>query len=288
MTPRRQSLVALLVPLGACGIDVGYGGTSYRCEGGVCPAGQACVQGRCVRPGSVADAAPPDAIARVADGLVVYYPFDEGSGATVTDRSGVGVPLDLSIDDPDAVAWGVGVLAVAAPTLIRSPGPATKIVEACLVTSEITLEAWVRPANVTQGGPARLVTLSVDTSNRNFQLGQELDAYYQARLRTTLSTSANGSPFLATPEGAGDVRPELTHLVFTRDAAGQRRIYVDNVLRAADTFGGDFSTWETSWSMALANEHTFDRTWLGEYHLVAIYSRALSAEEVARNHAAGP
>ncbi len=39
--------------------------------------------------------------------------------------------------------------------------------------------------------------------------------------------------------------------------------------------------------MALANELTNDRPWLGTYRLVSVYSRKLSAEEVAKNFTAG-
>ena len=41
-------------------------------------------------------------------------------------------------------------------------------------------------------------------------------------------------------------------------------------------------------SFALANELTFDRPWLGEFHLVALYARALSPTEVQQNLKAGP
>ena len=40
--------------------------------------------------------------------------------------------------------------------------------------------------------------------------------------------------------------------------------------------------------LALANELTEDRPWLGEFYLVAIYDRALSQDEVSRNFNARP
>ncbi len=36
---------------------------------------------------------------RITDGLVVLYTFEGGSGTTVTDVSGVGTPLNLTISD---------------------------------------------------------------------------------------------------------------------------------------------------------------------------------------------
>jgi len=63
----------------------------------------------------------------------------------------------------------------------------------------LTIEAWIKPANSTQAGPARIVTLSKDTGGRNFTLGQKAGVY-EVRFRTT-TTSANGEPALSSPGG---------------------------------------------------------------------------------------
>lgn len=235
--------------------------------------------------GEDADAGPT----HVTDGLVALYTFEEGAGATVRDVSGVLPALDLTIADPAAVMWIPGGLSIVTSTQVSSSVPATKVFDACQATNEITLEVWFQPGLAEQGGPARLITSSADTSNRNFQLGQELASYYQARLRSTASVDMNGAPFLATPTDAGDVRLELTHLLFTRDAAGMRRLFVNGVERATDVLGGDFSNWDTTYHLALVNEFvTFNRTWLGDLHRAAIYSRALTPQEVTQSYQAGP
>jgi hypothetical protein len=51
--------------------------------------------------------------------------------------------------------------------------------------------------------------------------------------------------------------------------------------------GGDFSGWTSNYRLGLANEMTKDHPWLGEIHLVAIYDRALTADEVGQNYGAG-
>jgi len=49
------------------------------------------------------------------------------------------------------------------------------------------------------------------------------------------------------------------------------------------------SNWDPNWQLALANElNNVSRAFRGEYHLVAIFNRALSAEEVMQNFNAGP
>ena len=46
---------------------------------------------------------------------------------------GVGTPLDLSITDPGAVSWQPGGgLALNTPTVIKSSGPATKVITAAM------------------------------------------------------------------------------------------------------------------------------------------------------------
>jgi hypothetical protein len=77
-------------------------------------------------------------------------------------------------------------------------------------------------------------------------------------------------------------------VVYTRDASGEARIYVNGVERGSGTVGGDFSNWNESYRLALTNELTEDRPWLGEFHLVAIFNRALSQDEVSQNFNAGP
>lgn len=136
-------------------------------------------------------------------GAVVAYDFSEGEGDVVRDVSQNGVPLDLHVADPDAVVWlPDGGLRVTQSTLIASEGPATKLIDAVGATGEMSLQVWITPANTTQAGPARIVTLSHNTGQRNFTLGQGATAY-EVRFRTD-STSANGEPSLWSPgSGAG-------------------------------------------------------------------------------------
>ncbi|MEM9038075.1 MAG: hypothetical protein AAGD18_26035, partial [Actinomycetota bacterium] len=117
----------------------------------------------------VADAEPVSA--QVAPAPLALYDFSEGSGTTVGDSSGVGAPLDLTIEDPVAVAWTANGLEVTGSTEITSGGPATKVNTAVAVSGEFTFEAWVVPANTTQGGPARIVNIGGDPKNRNAMLG---------------------------------------------------------------------------------------------------------------------
>jgi regulation of enolase protein 1 (concanavalin A-like superfamily) len=221
--------------------------------------------------------------ARTTQGLQALYTFEEGAGTTVTDFSGVGAPLNLTIGSPGAVTWIPGALSINSSALINSGGPATKIISAAQTANALTVEAWVKPANTTQSGPARIVSLSPDLFNRDMTLGQSGNSY-DMRLRTT-GSSDNGVPSIITP--AGTATTDLTHVVYTWDTAGTARFYVNGVEAITAPAGGNLSNWNPAYALNLANEATGDRPWLGELHLVAIYNRALSAAEVGHHFTVG-
>ena len=249
------------------------------------------------------DASPPDVDTdtvvvtisepdiRVRDGLQVLYDFQEGSGATVHDVSNVGTALDLTIADPGAVTWNAGYLSIDSATMAASPGAATKLVDACQTTGAITIEAWIKPANITQDGPACIVTMSGDHNSRNFTLGQGLAspdplAHYNCRFRAS-GTSNNGEPSSTTPDGTATTN--LTHVLYTRSPVGQGsgKIYINGVEQSDVGVEGLLSVWNSTYRLALANEFIGGRPWLGEYHLVAIYNRVLDPGEVTRNFQVG-
>ena len=235
--------------------------------------------------GPVGDGSP----AQLTDAQVVYT-FNDGAGTMVADSALVLPALPAQIAGPAATSWSSTSLAVNAATIIASDGPATKVSRASMATGEISVEAWVTPANTTQSGPARIVTISQDVLQRNVTLAQGLWGnqpadLYLARLRST-STSGNGEPHLNAP--AGSLTPRLTHVIYTRDASGKARLFIDGVERASRMVGGELSNWNPRYRLALANEFSMNRTWLGSYHFVAVYSRALTADMITSRFQAGP
>jgi len=223
---------------------------------------------------------------RVDDGLILFYAFDEGSGATVTDRSDVLPKLDLTIADPGNVAWSTDHLEVNTATALSTSGAATKVVSRAQASGELSVEAWVVPANATQDGPARIISMSVDTQLRNFMLGQEADTY-AARFRADGETDwDNGSPTIVTTTGS--VTAALTHVVHTHDASGAEVLYVNGTEDETFARSGGLSQWDAAYPIVVANEGTNNRAWLGELHLIAVYDRALSAAEVEQNFNTGP
>ena len=70
------------------------------------------------------------------------------------------------------------------------------------------------------------------------------------RLRTT-ATSGNGVPSVASP--GSSLTTALTHVMYTRDATGLARIYLDGVQAVEDTVKGTCSNWSNTYQFALAN-----------------------------------
>ncbi len=169
-------------------------------------------------------------------------------------------------------------------TMIRSDGPATKIIEAVRKSGELTVEAWIRTKSVNQSGPARIVSISQNPNERNFTIGQDGDKF-DFRLRTT-RTSGNGIPSIVSSRRSVSTR--LIHVVYTRDRQGRARTYIDGRKNAEKTVSGDLSNWSKNYRLGLANELSIDRPWLGTFHLVAIYNRDLSQQEVEMHFKEGP
>jgi ELWxxDGT repeat protein len=224
---------------------------------------------------------------RVTDGLQALYEFNEGTGNKVNDTSGVGTALNLTIKKPSAVQWQEGSLKVSGLTTIASLLRAKKLIDAAKASDQFTVEAWITPANLNQYS-ARILTISSNPTVRNVTLAQGIfDQNNASKLNFRLRTSntANSGKDLLSPSGVLQ-KNELAHLVVTYDGA-RMRIYIDGVQVAQNTTTGTLDTWNNSYPLVLAGELTGGRNWRGTYHLVAFYSKALSAAEVQQNYEVG-
>jgi hypothetical protein len=123
---------------------------------------------------------------RVQSELNVLYDFRSVEGGVIRDVSGLNPSLDLRIADPKAVQHTAAGLEIVGPTLMRTEKPAARLIDTIKQSGSVTLEAWIRPADLKQNGPARIVTLSRNPNERNFTLGQDGDKV-EVRLRTTTS-----------------------------------------------------------------------------------------------------
>ena len=109
---------------------------------------------------------------------------------------------------------------------LETINPAASLTHKIQETSQFTLSTTVATADLTQTGPARIVSLSADPYQRNFTLGQE-GKNLVFRLRTPLTGENGETPELIVPNIFVDTDPHL--FVLTYDGS-VLRLYVDGLL----------------------------------------------------------
>jgi glycopeptide antibiotics resistance protein len=108
---------------------------------------------------------------------------------------------------------------------LESAAPATKLSQRISTTSEFTIITTVATVDVNQTGPARIISLSGDTTHRNFTLGQDKTDLI-LRLRTPL-TGQNGADIkLHVPGIFIDTKP---HNIVVTYSQANVQIYVDDI-----------------------------------------------------------
>ncbi|UTA47889.1 LamG domain-containing protein [Simiduia sp. 21SJ11W-1] len=224
---------------------------------------------------------------RVESNVIALYQFKTGAGNTAFDTSGIQPAMDLRLSGAYEWlgAWGVkfnGGKAQATTT------GSEKLYDLLTATGEFSIEAWVIPENVTQDGPARIITYSGGDDSRNFTLGQTLYNYDFA-LRHSVGNDADGMPLLSTPNADEVLQATLQHVVLNYDPVNGRSIYVNGsrVSNADPLAGGTLVNWDKSFALALGAEVGNSNPWLGSVRLLAIHNRALSADDIQANYDAG-
>jgi len=239
---------------------------------------------------SLADGVVASGGNRYEDNIIAMYEFKTGSGATAYDTSGVEPSIDMTLFG--GVTWvaGYGIDIKSGQRAQGSALASTKLSDRIKLTGEYSVEAWVVPANVTQEGPARIISYSASTTTRNFTLGQTLYNYEFMHRSTT--TDANGDPSMATADADEDLQAALQHVVITFDPVNGRQIYVNGVHTGdVDTIaGGVLSDWNSSYALVFGNEagsNGGQLQWAGQLRLVAISDRAMTLAQVKQNFDVG-
>ncbi|BBM01578.1 LamG domain-containing protein [Microbulbifer sp. GL-2] len=223
---------------------------------------------------------------RVENNAIALYEFKTGSGTTAYDTSGVNPAIDLALSgDVEWIeSWGLQLKGGKAQ---GATATSRKLYETLKATGEYSIEVWAAPANVTQEGPARLVTYSGGDDIRNFTLGQAQYSYtFQNR---SDSTDADGMPALMTDDADQQVQASLQHVVATYDPINGRRLYVNgaDTGEAEPSEAGLLNTWDDTFALAVGSEVSNGNSWQGSIRMMAIHSRALSAEDIATNYEVG-
>jgi len=217
-------------------------------------------------------------------GIQALYLFNEGSGSTIVDQITTGGQLNLTVINPENTVRTANTIEISTNAAFRSIAPATKIVNACRASNEITIEAWVESylendLSLAAYGPARVVSLSRGTDVLGgFYLGQGYDGghFYSLGLNTRQQVANNaltttGIQVSTNPnEGARIVNhsrtgSRLQHIIATKNSQGLVRIYTSDsagkpILRVQQTVEASFTAWDpTNFVLTVGNDARFDQ-----------------------------
>jgi hypothetical protein len=220
--------------------------------------------------------------------LIALYEFKTGSGNIAYDTSGVDPAINLTMSN-SGVSWVKGWgLEFTTGKAQGVTGDSSKLSDLIKATGEYSIEAWVVPANVTQEGPARIISYSAGANDRNFTLGQTL--YNYNFMHRSSTTDANGEPALSTADADEDLQASEQHVVITYDPAnGGRSIYVNGIHTGDidDTEAGNLSDWDDTYALVLGSEPSGEHQWAGKIRLLAVHNRALTQGQITQNFEAG-
>ncbi|OUC14812.1 MAG: hypothetical protein B0A82_10845 [Alkalinema sp. CACIAM 70d] len=151
---------------------------------------------------------------------IADYRF-EGSGP-YGDRSGHGPTLTWQGKTPEAVAETQGAVTHPEQWLLSNQ-PATHLSTAIERSQELTAVVVAKTHTLDQTGPARIISLSQDTTHRNFTLGQGGDNI-TVRLRTPMAGN-NGDLISLTVPNA--LTPHQVHRLVVTYRQGILSLYID-------------------------------------------------------------
>ncbi|MGA7934845.1 MAG: VanZ family protein [Kovacikia sp.] len=108
---------------------------------------------------------------------------------------------------------------------LATPRQIPELSQAIRQSSQFSLLTTVGTANVKQSGPARIVSISADSFQRNLMIGQQ-DSHLVVRIRTPISGKNGNYPELVFPGVFANSRPH--RLIFTYNHASLR-LYMDDM-----------------------------------------------------------
>ncbi len=215
---------------------------------------------------------------------IAFYQFKTGSGAIAYDTSGVEPAANLSLqgDISWVTGWGIQINSGRAQASTQNSSKLANLISA---TGELSLEAWLVPANVTQEGPAAIVSYAGSSNERNITLGQS-QYNYDFLLRSDQSDLA-GLPAVSTADADEVLQATLQHVVLTQDPVNGQRIYVNGEDTGVRAPAVAIRNWDNSFALMLGNEANGNRQWQGTVRLLAVHNKALNAAQIQQNYQVG-
>ena len=218
-------------------------------------------------PGNAIQAAHDEVTFQYTAGLVGWWTFDEGSGATAADSSGMG--NDGTVN---GATWAGGTIGGALSFDGTSDYVAIPNESDYDCAGAVSVCAWIK-ADPSMGAWKGAVTKS---DNMNLQR-------YNDTAKIVWQT--NGTSQYQLQSASDVIDDQWHHVVGTYDGA-DKKLYVDGVLDATAACTGSIDTTDEPVEIG-RNSHHDSYYWKGLIDDVRIYNRAITPAEVAALHAAG-
>jgi cytochrome c553 len=231
---------------------------------------------------------------------IAKWQFQEGTGLTAYDTSGVDPAMNLTLNGNVSWAGGWGITLNGAGAYAQaSTATSAKIAQKIGASGQYSIELWIDPANVTQTG-ADVVAYGDGPTSNNFAFAQDAFQYQAYGL-----SSANPSNVPLTTNANDDdgslAQAALQHVVITYDPTHGRQIYVDGQLSCAagtnkpcpagvdvdKLTGGTLGDWDPLAAFVLGAAPGGTHPWQGTIKFAAIHDVALTQQQVQQNYAAG-
>lgn len=222
---------------------------------------------------------------RFESNVIALYEFKTGSGNQAFDTSGVEPSLNLTLSGSYnwVGGWGVQFMAGKAQ---GSTTASAKLFDLITSTGEFSIEAWVAPANVSQDGPARIISYAGSANSRNFMIGQTLYNYDTFVRNDPLDSDGE---LLATPDADEVLQASLQHVVMNYDPINGRQMFVNGELIdiTDQTPPALLTVWDDTFAFAIGSEVDNNNRWAGTMRLLAIHNRILTPAQVRQNFDVG-
>ncbi|HEY6528295.1 MAG TPA: LamG domain-containing protein [Cellvibrionaceae bacterium] len=225
--------------------------------------------------------------------VIALYTFKEGKGDIAYDSSGVAPDLNLRLsgDYQWEAAWGVrfnaGLNGVKPDGRAQgSVEASSKIAKQLRASGEFAIEAWVVPGNVTQEGPARIVSFAGDDNHRNFMLGQHI--YNYVFDNHSEGSKATGER-LQTLDASKVLQATQQHVVVNYSATDGTTLYVngEKVASAKAPETPSLNPYDDSFALVLGREVSGNYGWAGTLRMLAIHKRPLTAQQAKTHYEVG-
>jgi len=228
-------------------------------------------------------ASTPSPTGRVSDGLVLYYPLEDAAGTIVSDESRAWPLVPLEIPNAELVKWipGSNGVSIEAGGRLASSTAAGKLSSACVSSGRVSVELWIEPAGLACAESA-IMSFAADAVLANCILAQR-NANLLFYVRTSAADAVSSTP---TATLLSPLKSEIMHIVAVYNGS-IATIYVNGSPAAQTVPAGSLALWQ-SYPVQIGQLQNFGASWQGKIFLAAIYSQALTQEQVNINYQVGP